>query len=233
MKYSKMNVLAPSLLAALGITACGGGGGGGISYANYEVVVTNMTNAQALSPVAFVVHKTGFTAFTLGERAEHAIQVLAESGDNSNFLAAANGNAFVLNTSSSTGTLLPGTSETYRFQVASSEVSNLRLTALSMLTYTNDGFAGIDAYNINYMAVGQEIRIEATAYDAGTEANTETTTTMPGTNGEGYNGDRDDIVNFVHLHAGVVGNVDLGSSHLSPDYRFDNPVMEISIRRLN
>lgn len=51
--------------------------------------MTNLTNAQPLSPVALVAHDGTFSAFELGQRASEGLEVLAEGGDNSQFISEA------------------------------------------------------------------------------------------------------------------------------------------------
>jgi len=72
------------------------------------------------------------------------------------------------------------------------------------------------------------------AYDAGTEANSETAATIPGpaAGGEGYNSTRDDR-DTVGGHPGVISADDgLTGSALDASHRFDNPVARITITRL-
>lgn len=73
------------------------------------------------------------------------------------------------------------------------------------------------------------------AYDAGTEANSESTETVPGpaAGGEAYNPDRDDRNNFVAMHAGIISGDDgLSTSVLTYQQKFDNPVMSVTITRI-
>jgi hypothetical protein len=74
------------------------------------------------------------------------------------------------------------------------------------------------------------------AWDAGTEANSEASGTIPGPadGGEGYNATRDDLVNFVAIHRGVISADDgLNSSILDESHRFDNPVARVMIERID
>ena len=72
------------------------------------------------------------------------------------------------------------------------------------------------------------------AYDAGTEANSESSGTIPGPadGGEGFNSERNDS-QIVSAHSGVVGQDDgLTQSVLNGNHKFDNPIMAITITRM-
>ncbi len=91
-----------------------------------------------------------------------------------------------------------------------------------------------DAEPLDSLALHDSRSIEVTAYDAGTEANSESATSVPGpaAGGEGYNSTRDDR-NTVGGHPSVISADDgLGGSALNVSHRFDNPVARITIRRL-
>ena len=83
------------------------------------------------------------------------------------------------------------------------------------------------------------MKLTARAYDTGTEANTESADTVPGPAAgggaqEGFNAARDDVRDAVFVHAGVITADDgLTSSTLSFTNRWDNPVMQVEIERLN
>ena len=84
------------------------------------------------------------------------------------------------------------------------------------------------------MAVGEIYSFNTSSYDAGTENNSELSTTIPGpaAGGEGFNADRDDV-NVVAMHPGVVSKDDgLTNSVLSFSHRFDNPTLSVVITRV-
>ena len=66
----------------------------------FEVTVTNLTNAQPLSPVAVIAHQSGYSTFTIGTAATAGLELMAEGGDNSMFLAEADADANVLTSAS-------------------------------------------------------------------------------------------------------------------------------------
>ncbi|MDO6446144.1 spondin domain-containing protein [Colwellia sp. 1_MG-2023] len=197
---------------------------------SYEVTVSNLTYGQPLSPVAVVLHDEG-QFWQIGESASVALEVLAESGDNSSFLMEEN----VLAGQSGTGIIMPGMSETIEVSLTDNEPALLSLA--TMLVNTNDAFTGINAITLTNLPVGESISLTTRSYDAGTEKNSELISTIPGPAssgaGEGFNEIRDDL-DMVGMHAGVVSVDDgLSTSVLTQAHKFDNPTLHITINRTN
>lgn len=194
---------------------------------SFEVSVTNLTYAQPLSPIAVVLHDEG-NLFSLGETASEALEIMAEGGDNSELLAL----SVALATGSSEDVLMPGTSTMVEVMIEDMMPSNISLA--TMLVNTNDAFTGVNARSIADLAVGESISLLTSSYDAGTEANSEMMGTIPGQadGGEGYNAERDDVLDMVTMHSGVVSVDDgLTSSVLTQAHKFDNPTMRVVITR--
>lgn len=204
------------------------------AMAEYAVTVTNLTNAQPLSPVAVIGHSSGFRVFDVGSPASPGLEELAEGGANATLIAEADGDAAVIVTGSGAAPIGPGGSETVMISVLDSDRFGLLLSVTSMLVNTNDAFTGLNGTAVQALAVGDVMTVNAIAYDAGTEADTEMAIHIPGPagGGEGFNAARDDQADRVAMHAGVVSQDDgLASSDLSEQNRFDNPVARISIER--
>jgi len=199
----------------------------------YGVTLTNLTNDQPLSPMAAVLHRSGYSGWTAGMPASAGLEVLAEGGDNGVFLNEADASNKVIATASTAGAIAPGSSGTVTLSAFGP--GGLRLTLAGMLVNTNDAFAGVTGVSLAALAPGQTLAMNLHAYDAGTEANDETVATIPGpaAGGEGYNAVRNDR-NTVAVHAGVVTMDDgLSTSALSQSHRFDQPVARVVIARLN
>ncbi len=199
---------------------------------NYEVTMTNLSNSQPLSPMAIVLHSQSYNGWTIGEPAGDGLEQLAEGGDNSQFLsdAAAVG---IISTQSGDGVLSPGGSQS--IDVAVNALSDLQLTVATMLVNTNDAFSGKRGVDLNALALGEQVMMTLPVYDAGTEGNNELAGTIPGPadGGEGFNVARDDV-NVVSRHPGVVSNIDgYTDSVLDESHRFDAPVAQLVIRRVN
>ncbi len=223
------------------VAACDGDGGNGPTVipapepeptqaATFTVTTTNLTVAQPLSPLAAIIHDSSVRAFSIGEAASDALEVLAEAGDNSGLLEAIEG----LSEASGDAPLGPGASETLTLALPDDNTSGALLTLVTMLVNTNDAITGINSLDVSALAVGDSMTLSTNAYDTGTEANTEATGTIPGPadGGEGFNPARDDVADQVTLHPGVVTADDgLTGSALNQSHRWDNPVARITVTR--
>lgn len=203
----------------------------------YSVTVTNLTAGQPFSPLAYSVHYSGFSPFTIGMPATRGIEKIAESGATDDYINEAMTNTDVILVDHAMGLTLPGESKIVSLNV-SVEMANadqLLFSLVNMLGNTNDAFAGVNSVAIGKLAVGENLTLNAQSYDAGTEMNTETQATIPGPagGGEGFNAVRDDMTDQVTMHPGAVtrddGKMD---STLTQVHRWDNPTARISITRL-
>jgi hypothetical protein len=193
----------------------------------YEVKLINLTSGQPISPPALLLHDDG-ELWSVGTSASDALELVAESGDSSEVVAS----EFVLSHASAEGGIVYGTSTTVT--VTHTEAVNY-LSFASMLGNTNDAFTGLNKVDISELAINDSVTYNTIAYDAGTEANTETAETVPGPagNGEAFNSERDDVVDVVTMHPGLVTSDDgLSTSTLTYQQKFDNPVMSVVIKRI-
>jgi hypothetical protein len=194
----------------------------------FQLSVTNLTNTQPFSPFAFVMHQDN-ALWTIGSSASDELELLAESGDNSGI----RGLNYVLANNSTEGIIDPGASVDVTLTFAGT-IDGRKLSAASMLVNTNDAFTGFTGLDISLMAIGSSRSYSTTAYDSGTESNSELMGTIPGPAdmGEGFNSARDDA-NIVSRHSGVVSIDDgLTASILTEAHRFDNPVALLVVTRL-
>jgi hypothetical protein len=193
---------------------------------SYSVTVTNLTYAQPLSPVAVVLHNDSKMWMT-GEPSSQALEKLAESGDNNEFISDSSALASV----SGEGVVMPGSAAT--ITVNTTDRNAAFFTAATMLVNTNDAFAGLTGIDISTMAIDDIKSWNLNVYDSGTEANDEAMGTIPGPadGGTGYDEARNDV-DFVALHSGVVSQDDgLSSSVITQAHRFDNPAIKLTITR--
>ncbi len=238
MNFHKNYSLSVALSLLVGLSACSDNDDGVISPkpidASYMVTVTNISNGQPLTPLAVVIHESGYDSWQLGASVSQGLEILAESGNPANFLAESMANANVIDSiASSNGPFGPGAQESVSMTVAHS--ADLQLSIAAMLANTNDAFTGVKNWKIGDLSVGESATTLARVYDAGTEENTETHATMPGpvAGGEGFNGDRNDI-NVVTIHPGVVTSDDgLTDSALNESHRWLSSVAKIAVQRLN
>ena len=112
---------------------------------SYEITITNLTNAQPLSPAAIVLHADGHL-FSVGEVPSVALEQMAEGGMNAGLLALGMASA------SGVDAIGPGGSET--ISVTIQDVTDAKLSVATMLVNTNDAFSGLDALDLSTLAVG-------------------------------------------------------------------------------
>lgn len=203
--------------------------------ATFQVTVTNLTNAQPLSPSAVIVHQTGFRVFELGAPASVPLEVMAEGGDNSQLIDLAENDVSVYLTASGQGPIPPGQSEVISFDLEERDIPDAYFSVSTMLVNTNDAFSGVNTIDMEGLEIGDSITQRGVAYDAGTEADDEAAIYIPGPagGGEGFNAERDDQLDAVTMHAGVVTMHDgLVTSALTGQHKFDNPVVQVRIERI-
>ncbi|WP_299944815.1 spondin domain-containing protein [uncultured Microbulbifer sp.] len=196
----------------------------------FEVTVTNLTHGQPLSPVAVVAHDGTLRGWTVGQPSSNGLELLAEGGDNSEFVMAFE-DAGSFASVSAEAPLGPGGTESLSLSFAEEE--GVLLTVATMLVNTNDAFSGVTRVDVSTLAVGESLQRLAPIYDAGTEFNSELAGTIPGPadGGEGFNAEREDM-NFVARHPGIVSRADgYAESVLDQSHRFDQPAMLLSITR--
>ena len=199
--------------------------------ASYEMTIINLTNAQPISSMAVILHTSGYSIGTLGASASVALEKLAEGGNNSMLLSEANTHTSVLTSVSGKGILTPSASETITTSV--SDNTGLQVSMAGMLINTNDGFVAMFGFDISGLAIGDSQTVFLPAFDAGTEANTETTASLPSQGGIGFDVARNDV-DFISMHRGVITADDgLTTSALNASHRFDNPVVKVIIRRIS
>jgi len=239
MDIPKNIMLSVAISLSLGLSACGNDDDPmSITKpvdATYRVTVTNLTNGQPLTPLAVVIHESGYDSWKLGAPASPGLEVLAESGNPADFLAESMANNKVIDSAASNnGPFGPGAQESVNMTVTYS--AGMQLSIAAMLANTNDAFTGVKNWTIGGLAVGESATILAMVYDAGTEKNTETSATMPGpaAGGEGFNSTRDDIIDVITIHSGVVSTDDgLTGSALNESHRWQNKAAKIVVQRTN
>jgi hypothetical protein len=194
---------------------------------HYEVTITNLTRGQTFTPILVASHQAGVTLFTLGQAASVPLEQLAEAGDTGPLTTLLSGMPEVLDVTDSGAPLPPGHSTT--IMVATHGQFD-HISVASMLVPTNDGFFAVNG--VEGPKGNQTLTLFSPAYDAGTEANDELCTHIPGPpsvcTGEGFNASRVGAEGYVHIHAGIhgVGNL------VAADRDWRNPVARIAIHRV-
>lgn len=218
------------------------------NLATYTVTITNLTYGQPFSPASVVAHEPGYYPFVAGEAASVALEELAEGGNANGLIDEAMASVQFLDAQLGAGTAPRSKSTETTLIVPMLDVDNLRLSVTTMLVDTNDAFTGLSAMDISNMLVGQKLTFTTMSWDSGTEANTETASTMPGPAAQaaggggasaGFSEVRDDLIDAVHAHRGAVTNANaadpsmegLMSSVLTEADRWDNPTAQIVVVR--
>ena len=200
---------------------------------DFQITVHNLSANQPLTPLAAILHQPGYSPWALGNPASNGLEQLAEGGDTAAFINAADADNMVYATATGSAVLLPGNSTSINISAMASH--DMSLSIASMLANTNDAFTGVTGLDLSGMSAGQSKSVMLKVMDAGTEANSEAAGTIPGPadSGNGYDMARDDVMDKVHIHAGVVTmDDDLSSSVLDESHRWNGPAAKLVITRL-
>ncbi len=229
---SHKHLIAASLLGLFSATS---------QAQDLTVTLTNLTQGIHFTPVIAASHDMSTSIFNVAQVASAELTALAEGGsitDMGTLLNAAN--ADVINDPK--GGLLAA-AESTSFDLTNS-AGNQYLSLAAMMLPTNDGFVGLDSWEIPEEAGTYTIYLNA--YDAGTEANDELIVADSGAPGvagipaapgmdAGSNGtgvvDNQSNSN-IHIHRGVLGDMDesAGVSDLdSRVHRWLNPVAKLTV----
>lgn len=219
MRRLALGMLGALAAAALLIPAAGSAPGG---QRTWDVTITNLTPAgsQPLSPPLFVVHSSKADLWSVGEVATHPVATIAEDADNGpaeSAFAQLPGVDDVF--TGAGGAIPPGASRTYTVE---SSGKFDRLSVLTMLVNTNDGFTGLDSEHLR----GNGGTRSVMAYDAGSEANNELTGFIPGPCCN-HPFVRDPEGELIRMHEGITGRGDLDPA----TYGWSGPVARIEVSR--
>lgn len=197
-----------------------------IGAAEFEVSITNITQAQIISPVLVASHEEdAYQIFEVGSPASDELAQVAEDavlGPLMEKLMGADGVLDVQTITGVNGPILPG--ETATITVAAR--GQYRFVSLvGMLVTTNDAIVALQGVRGPNFGTGSHYAI---AYDAGTEANTESCEHIPGPPC-GNPGMRvtEGAEGFVYVHTGIQGETE----DLASRYDWRNPVAKITISR--
>lgn len=186
----------------------------------FEVTITNLTRGQVITPPVVISHSKPFQLFTPGMPSIPELSILAEEGDTAPLVVYLNTIENVLESTASTTPLLPGESVILKIR-GGGKYKNVSL--VGMLASTNDAFFGVRGIMLPKHG---SLTVQAPAYDAGSEANTESCDHIPGPPCGNHVRMTDGAEGFVHIHAGIHGIGDLDPA--MKDWR--NPVAEITVK---
>jgi hypothetical protein len=194
---------------------------------SYMVTITNLTYDQVISPPVVVAHDGRFNLFQPGLPASDELAALAEDGMTGPLAGLLEVSQGVFDYDVATGGIPPTGSITLEVQTR----GNARMLSLAgMLISTNDAFVGLDGYALptGFRNSSRAAIVDVPAYDAGSEANTESCDHIPGPPcGSPEVRVTDGAEGFVHVHRGIQGVGELEAP--AKDWR--NPVARIRIQR--
>lgn len=189
----------------------------------WEVTVTNITANQIISPPILVVHNHKTRLFRAGKSASPELAAVAEDADSAALVAKLQADPNVGSIVMGGGPLMPGAS--MKLMVTTTDEFQ-RVSAVGMLVTTNDAFFGIDSHILHDQRVLTSIY--APAWDAGSEANNELCSSIPGPPcGNPHVRDTAGAEGFIHIHPGISGRGDLDPA----DFSWPNPVVELQFSR--
>ena len=194
--------------------------------AKVTLSITNLTRGQILSPVFIARH--GHDAdplYTLGQPASESLAKVAEDADASGLLSdwSPESNGFIseaMVVALNGGPIFPGDTVTKSFEIAD---GNSLVSFASMLVTTNDAFIGASGLDVSTSRA-----VNLNAYDAGSEANSESCAYIPGPPCGNHAEDDADAEGYVHVHAGIHGGEGSDLDPATHDWR--NPAARLTIQ---
>ena len=191
-----------------------------------EMSITNLTRGQVMSPIFVARHDASAgPLYSLGEPASNDLAKMAEDADASGLLEAWDpddndgvSEAMVVNLDG--GPIPPGKTVSASFEVNDGKTL---LSFASMLVSTNDAFIGASGLDVS-----KSRTMTLTAYDSGTEANSEDCAYIPGPPCGNQRHDEATAEGFVHVHAGIHGGEGSDLDPATRDWR--NPVARLTVK---
>jgi hypothetical protein len=195
----------------------------------WRVTITNLTppgpgapGSQPLSPPLVAIHSNKADVWSVGDIASHGVAAIAEDADNSVLESALPRlQGFKTVTTVAGGPIPSGASRSFTVET---EGRFNRLSIVTMLVNTNDAFTGLDTLRLR----GRGETRSTMAYDAGSEANNELETHIPGPccNSPFVRAPEGQLIRH---HDGITGAGDLDPAL----YDWTDPVARIAIERIS
>jgi len=206
----------------------------------YRVTIQDATLGQPLSPPVIATHTKEFKLFELGPVPKigddgydlyFGLAAVAETGYPFRLLDAVVAAEGVWDAVALPPVLLPGESNS---TTVSASGNAKYLSIASMLGRTNDGFWALRGVALP-RGIGDTTHAYANGYDAGSEANAESDTTVGGADGDdgesGFGINDGSGEGYIFVHAGIQGVG--GPGGLDPAvYDWRDPVVEVTIERV-
>lgn len=210
----------------------------------YRVTIVNLASGQAFTPPLIAAHRPTLDIYSVGSKARYGVKEIAENGNLTPLLNALEAKRGV-KVKAAAEPLVPvgspgqadlGFTNTVTMKITAGRRAT-KLTWVSMLICTNDGFTGVDSIRLPRSVGGTTARFTK-AYDAGTEENTELFADIvppcqgliggPGSGGTGMSDPALAENGVIHRHRGIVGDADLDTA----TYGWRNPVAAIVVQQI-
>lgn len=232
MKF-RMNLLSTvCIIVSLALAS----GATGLAQDTFQVTVHNLTGSQLITPPLVVVHDSSTSLFTVGQPASAELATLAEEGNPLPLMEAAMGMEGVFETGVAFGpgdppVIPPGQSASVMVEATP---KYKWLSVVGMLATTNDSFFAVSRVQLPvrlafYTLGPRSLTVSAPAYDAGSEANSESCDFIPGPPCGNHVHDPAEAEGFIHISNGVHGIGDVNAA--DADWR--NPVARVTITRVD
>jgi hypothetical protein len=205
----------------------------------YEVTVENLTANQPFTPPLVATHRAAVHIFRVGQAASEGVRQIAENGDLDPMIAAIEADRHFADYAVLFG---PDVPPVLGGQVVSGQLraslGATRLSWISMLVCTNDGFTGSTSVALPRQ-VGDAVSFLTNAYDAGTEINTENfddlvppcgPLTGVDSQGRGTGVSNPALAEggVIHHHPGIQGSADL----IPAIHGWTDPVARVTVTRV-
>lgn len=224
-----MRVSLLGLMAAVVLGLIVGGAASAQEMRTYTVTIENLTSGQPFTPPVVVAHTDQMDVFEVGQAVSTEVAQIAENGNNDPLVTLISSSDAVMDFATGDTPIMPGESASLSIEAPAGSL----LSAVFMLICTNDGFSGIDSLAL--AASGSET-LDANAYDAGSEQNTEDFAdivppcqaligVMSDDDGTGMSNPALAEGGVIAAHTGIQGGIDLTVS----DHGWTDPVARITV----
>jgi len=178
------------------------------STRKYEVSIQNLPQKQILTPPVLATSRGLISIYNVGSPASRGLRELAEDGHTSSLATLLPLQYDGVVTTVGNGPILPGTTTKY---VVEAPAAHDHLSLVSMLAISNDAFAGLSNA---VLPKSGSYTFKATVLDAGTEANTQSCSFIPGPPCGAHDvRDAGSSEGVVSVHRGITVRGDLDESY--------------------
>ncbi len=208
------------------------GGTSILAQSTYVVTIQNLTRNQIITPPVVVIHNSSTSLFSIGEEASPELSALAEDGDPVPLLETLMTMPGVHDSAVGYGIIPPSQSTT---ATVTSSYRYRFLSVVGKLATTNDSFFAVGGVQIPlpptlFFSPPRSKTVDAPAYDAGSEANSELCEFIPGPPcASHFVHDPAEAEGFIHIGNGIQGIGDINAAE--SDWR--NPVVRVTITRVD